>query len=227
MIQRSVMNKSHVLETVHASGLVPAVRVNTEAQALRAFEALGNGGIMVAEVAMSMSGAARILESALSRFGESMVIGAGTVLDAETARHCILAGANFIVSPTVDLQTITLCRRYSIAVLPGALTPTEILAAWTAGADCVKVFPAGTVGGPSYIRAVRAPLPQLELMPMGGVTLDSVADYIKAGAWALGVGNDLCAIADLGDHGGTQISKRAGEYRSRVTEARNALALES
>jgi 2-dehydro-3-deoxyphosphogluconate aldolase / (4S)-4-hydroxy-2-oxoglutarate aldolase len=218
------MNKSEVLEKIRTCGLVPAVRVDTEAQALRALEALGNGGLSVAEVAMSMAGAARILEAALGRFGQDMVIGAGTVLDPETARHCILAGARFIVSPALNLRTIKLCRRYGIAVLPGALTPTEILAAWTAGADCVKVFPASSVGGPAYIHGVKAPLPQVELMPMGGVSLESAADYIKAGSLALGVGNDLVRLSDLGEHGGAAISKRAEDYRLRVEEARRLLA---
>jgi 2-dehydro-3-deoxyphosphogluconate aldolase/(4S)-4-hydroxy-2-oxoglutarate aldolase len=208
------------LAEIHACGLVPAVRVQTETQALRALEALGNGGVTVAEVAMSMVGSARILDAAVARFGQSMVIGAGTVLDTETARYCILAGARFIVSPAVNQRTIKLCRRYSIPVFPGALTPTEILAAWSAGADGVKVFPASSMGGPSYIRGVKAPLPHIELMPMGGVSLETAEDYIRAGSFALGVGNDLIAVADLGEHGGAAITARARQYRQRVTQAR-------
>jgi 2-dehydro-3-deoxyphosphogluconate aldolase/(4S)-4-hydroxy-2-oxoglutarate aldolase len=214
------VSKSQILETIRACGIVPAVRVQTEEQVLRALDALGNGGIEVAEITMSMAGAAQILDSAIARFGTSMVIGAGTVLDAETARHCILAGARFIVTPAVNLATIETCLRYSIPVLPGALTPTEILAAWTAGADCVKVFPVGTLGGASYIRAVKAPLPQVELMPMGGVTLKTAESYFKAGSFALGVGNELVNLSDLGEHGGVKTTQRASEFRRMADESR-------
>jgi len=210
------MRKSEVLERIRGCGVVPAVRVDTEEQALRALEALGHGGISVAEVAMSMPQAARVLDRAISRFGDCMLIGAGTVLDAETARHCILAGAQFIVSPALNVSTIEICRRYSVAVFAGALTPTEILTAWTAGADCVKVFPVSAAGGVSYIKAIRAPLPQVELLPMGGVSLESAADYIQAGCFALGVGNDLVSVSNLGDDGGAAITQRAAEYRARI-----------
>jgi len=213
------VNKSQILETIRICGIVPAVRVQTEQQVLRALEALGNGGIEVAEITMSMTDAALILDSAISRFGANMVIGAGTVLDAETARHCILAGAHFIVTPSLSLATIETCVRYSVPVLPGALTPTEILAAWNAGADCVKVFPAGTVGGPSYIRAVKAPFPHIKLMPMGGVSLESAESYFKAGSFALGVGNDLVNTSDLGEHGGAETTRRARAFRSLANEA--------
>lgn len=118
---------------------------------------------------------------------------------------------------------IEMCRKYGVAVFPGALTPTEILKAWRMGADCVKVFPASSVGGPSYIRAVKTPLPQIALMPMGGVSLDTVAGYLQAGSFALGVGSDLVRISDLGEHGGLEISKRAAEYRVRIAEARAGL----
>jgi 2-dehydro-3-deoxyphosphogluconate aldolase / (4S)-4-hydroxy-2-oxoglutarate aldolase len=210
---------------IRICGIVPAVRVQTEEQALRALEALGNGGIEVAEIAMSMAGAAQILDSAIARFGSSMVIGAGTVLDAETARHCILAGARFIVTPALNLETIEICVRYSVAVLPGALTPSEILNAWTAGADCIKVFPAGNVGGPSYIRAVKAPLPQVELMPMGGVSLESVQEYFKAGSCALGVGSELVSVTDLGRHGGADTARRAREFRRIADESRDPVGV--
>ena len=169
------MNKSEVLEKIRTCGLVPAVRVDTEAQALRALEALGNGGISVAEVAMSMAGAARILEAALGRFGQDMVIGAGTVLDPETARHCILAGARFIVSPALNLRTIKLCRRYGIAVLPGALTPTEILAAQHAEKLAPLLLPFGI--------AVEALFGS-----MGARNRRTANDRIASGAASLAVG---------------------------------------
>jgi 2-dehydro-3-deoxyphosphogluconate aldolase/(4S)-4-hydroxy-2-oxoglutarate aldolase len=216
------MRKLEVLERISTCGIVPAVRVESERRALQAVEALGRGGILVAEVAMSMSKASRILDQVLARFGDDMLIGAGTVLDAETARHCILAGAQFIVSPALNLSTIELCRRYGIPIFAGALTPTEILGAWTAGADCVKVFPVNAVGGASYIKAIRAPLPQVPLLPMGGVSLESVEDYFRAGCFALGVGNDLVTVLTSQDDGGAAISKRAGEYRARVEGSRKS-----
>jgi 2-dehydro-3-deoxyphosphogluconate aldolase/(4S)-4-hydroxy-2-oxoglutarate aldolase len=221
-IGKDSMHKSEVLESIRNCGIVPAIRVNTETQALRAMEALCNGGVQIAEVTMSSPGAADMLDAVIARFGQNMVIGAGTVLDSETARHCILAGAQFIVTPALSAPTIELCRRYSIAVLPGALTPTEILVAWEAGADCVKVFPASAAGGAAYIRGVKAPLPHIELMPMGGVSLATAAEYIKAGSFALGVGNDLVNLSDLGEHGGAEISIRANAYRACVEEARAA-----
>jgi 2-dehydro-3-deoxyphosphogluconate aldolase/(4S)-4-hydroxy-2-oxoglutarate aldolase len=217
------MNRSQVLESIRACGIVPAVRVETKVQVLRALKSLGEGGVQVAEIAMSMVGAAGLLDAALSEFGDSMIIGAGTVLDAETARACILSGASFIVSPALNPAIIKMCRKYSVAVFPGALTPTEILAAWTAGADCVKIFPANSVGGASYIRAIKVPLPQVEVLPMGGVSLETAADYIKAGALALGVGNDLVSIPYLHDPSGTPVSARAREYRSRIDDARKTL----
>jgi 2-dehydro-3-deoxyphosphogluconate aldolase/(4S)-4-hydroxy-2-oxoglutarate aldolase len=214
------VDKSEVLEIIRVCGIVPAVRVNTEAQALRALDALEKGGLRVAELTMDAEGAAHRLESGISKFGDRMVLGAGTVLDADTARIAILAGAKFIVSPVVDPATIEICRKHNVAVFPGALTPTEILNAWKNGADCVKVFPASSVGGPAYIHAIKVPLPQIELMPMGGVSLDTVAPYLKAGSFVLGVGSDLVDVSDLGEHGGSKISKRAMEYRSRIEEAR-------
>jgi 2-dehydro-3-deoxyphosphogluconate aldolase/(4S)-4-hydroxy-2-oxoglutarate aldolase len=223
-MRKVVMDKVQVLGSIESCGIMPAVRVRNEDQALRALAALYEGGIQVAEIAMSMAGAAKILDAAIDRFGDAMVIGAGTVLDVQTARHCILAGAKFIVSPAVNLGMIELCRRYDIAVFPGAMTPTEILSAWTAGADCVKVFPAGSMGGPSYIRAVKAPLPQVKLMPMGGVSLESVAEFIKAGSFALGVGNDLVSFSSAGESENGQITRRAEAYRSSIDNARENMS---
>lgn len=223
-MRKVVMDKVQVLGGIQTCGIMPAVRVRNEDQALRALAALYEGGIHVAEIAMSMTRAARILDAVIDRFGDLMVIGAGTVLDAQTARYCILAGAKFLVSPAVNLRMIELCRRYDIAVFPGALTPTEILSAWTAGADCVKVFPAGSMGGSSYIRAVKAPLPQVNLMPMGGVSLESAAEFIKAGSFALGVGNDLVSFSSAGESESRQIASRAAAYRSCIDKARENMS---
>jgi 2-dehydro-3-deoxyphosphogluconate aldolase / (4S)-4-hydroxy-2-oxoglutarate aldolase len=142
------------------------------------------------------------------------------VLDAETARACILAGARFVVSPALDLGTIECCRRYGIAVLPGALTPTEVLLAWQSGADIVKVFPAGALGGPSYIKALKAPFPQIELIPTGGVSVETAAAFIQAGAAALGVGADLVDLKALRDGKADLLTDRARRYVEIVKDAR-------
>jgi 2-dehydro-3-deoxyphosphogluconate aldolase / (4S)-4-hydroxy-2-oxoglutarate aldolase len=204
--------RSDVLATIRRSGVVPAIRVSSSEQVCVTIDGLYEGGILVAEVAMSMQEPLRCLEKAL-RHGEGrMVLGAGTVLDPETARACILAGAEFIVSPNLDVRTIELCKKYSVAVFPGAFTPTEILAAWSAGADCVKVFPASAGGGAHYIGAIKAPLPQVELMPMGGVSIDTAEDYMRAGSFAVGVGSDLA------NNGMTieAVATRARAYRMKV-----------
>ena len=215
------MDKIETMFEIHKCGLVPAVRVETESQALMALDALLRGGIHVAEVTMSMNGAAQILQTAVSRFGQTMILGAGTVLDPETARHCILAGATFIVTPTVNPAVIKLCRRYGVPVLSGALTPTEVVTAWEAGADCVKVFPVSAVGGPAYIRALKGPLPQVNLMPMGGVSLDSVVEFVKAGVYALGVGSDLVRVSALRRNDHLAITEAASAYRKCLDAARN------
>jgi 2-dehydro-3-deoxyphosphogluconate aldolase/(4S)-4-hydroxy-2-oxoglutarate aldolase len=171
---------------------------------------------------MTVPGALGAIEKVAASYGSEALVGAGTVLDAETARACILAGAQFIVSPSLDLETIACCRRYGIAVLPGALTPTEVVQAWAAGADFVKVFPAGALGGASYIKALKAPLPQIELVPTGGVSLKTAADFIKAGASALGVGADLVDIKALRDGKDSVITDRARQFVDIVREARTA-----
>jgi 2-dehydro-3-deoxyphosphogluconate aldolase/(4S)-4-hydroxy-2-oxoglutarate aldolase len=214
------MRKSEVLQCIKDCGIVPAIRVESEVQALRAVQALGEGGICVAEVTMSMPQSERVLEQVILRFGDGMLIGAGTVLDAETASRCILAGAQFIVSPSLNPLTIQLCRRQSIAVFAGAFTPTEVLAAWSEGADCVKVFPVSAAGGASYIKALRGPFPEVELLPMGGVSLESCDSYLSAGCFALGVGSDLVnsSVCEAGSE--SLIASRAAKFRSRVENAR-------
>ena len=174
------MNKSEVLKRITEIGIVPVVRAASADEAMRAIDAIKEGGISVLEITMTVPGAIAVIEEVGKRFGNEVTVGAGTVLDAETARACILAGAQFIVSPTLNLNTIEVCRRYSIAVVPGALTPTEVLTAWQAGADTVKVFPCNAVGGASYLKALKGPFPQVELIPTGGVSLKTAADFIKA-----------------------------------------------
>ena len=191
------MTKSDVVQTIKNIGIIPVVRASSSEEAMQAIDAIRDGGIPVLEITMTVPGAIRVIEEVSAQYGSEVCVGAGTVLDEETARACILAGAQFIVSPALNLSTIECCRRYGVAVMPGALTPTEVVQAWTAGADFVKVFPAGALGGASYLKALKAPLPQIELVPTGGVSLQTAADFIKAGASALGVGADLVDLKCL------------------------------
>jgi 2-dehydro-3-deoxyphosphogluconate aldolase/(4S)-4-hydroxy-2-oxoglutarate aldolase len=214
------MARADTLGRILATGIVPVIRAPSATHALAAIEALRAGGIDIIELTMTVPSAVALIEQVVERHGDAIVVGAGTVLDAETARACILAGARFIVSPIVDEATITACRTYSIPVMPGALTPTEVVRAWRAGADLVKVFPCSAVGGASYIKALRAPLPQIALIPTGGVTVATVGDYLAAGAAAVGAGSDLVDIARLqrGDHAG--VTETARRYVAAVQQAR-------
>lgn len=195
------------------------IRTDAAATAARAAVALFEGGVAAAEVTFTTPGAIEAIRAAKAAAGAGAVVGAGTVLDPETARAAILAGAEFIVAPNLNIEVITMCRRYGVPVMPGAFTPTEIVAAWEAGADVVKVFPA-EVGGPAYFKAIRAPLPQIRLMPTGGVDLNSALDFLEAGACCLGVGGSLVdakAIA-AGDFG--RIRELAGKFSAIVTAFR-------
>jgi len=218
------MNKSDVIGRIIDTGLIPVIRAESSDIAMRAIDAIREGGISVLEITMTVPGAIRVIEEVARRFGEDAIVGAGTVLDSETARACILAGAQFIVSPALNLDTISCCRRYSIPVMPGAMTPSEILTAWKAGADFVKVFPANAVGGPSYIKALKAPLPQIQLVPTGGVSLKTAADFIKAGATALGVGADLVDTAALRAGENKLITARAKQFIEIVKSAREEIS---
>ena len=217
------MKKSDVIDRIIETGLIPVVRAESSEIAMRAIDAIKEGGISVLEITMTVPGAIRVIEEVARRFGEDVIVGAGTVLDSETARACMLAGAQFIVSPALDLDTISCCRRYSIPVMPGAMTPSEVLTAWKAGADFVKVFPANAVGGPSYIKALKAPLPQIQLVPTGGVSLKTAADFIKAGAAALGVGADLVDTAALRAGEDKLITARARQFIEIVKSAREEI----
>ncbi len=214
------MNRTEIISEIKRVGLVPVVRARSAEEAMRAIDAIKEGGISVLEVTMTVPGAVRVIEEVAKRYGADVLIGAGTVLDAETARTVILAGAQFVISPSTNLEMIACCRRYGVPVMPGALTPTEVVAAWEAGADAVKVFPAGALGGASYIKALKAPLPQIELVPTGGVSLKTAADFIKAGAMALGVGADLVDTKALAEGNGQLITERARQFVEIVKEAR-------
>jgi 2-dehydro-3-deoxyphosphogluconate aldolase/(4S)-4-hydroxy-2-oxoglutarate aldolase len=214
------MNKSAVIQRIKEIGIIPVVRATSADEAMQAIDAIREGGVSVLEITMTVPGAVGVIEKVAARYGSEALVGAGTVLDAETARACILSGAQFVVSPSLDLPTIECCRRYGIAVMPGALTPTEVVQAWSAGADFVKIFPAGALGGASYIKALKAPLPQIELVPTGGVSLKTAADFIKAGASALGVGADLVDIKAIREGQAGVITERARQFVDIVKAAR-------
>lgn len=203
--------KAEVLQRVRFTGLVPVLRAHSEHQALALIDAISEGGVDVMEVTMTVPGAVRLL-GRLTRDRPDLLLGAGTVLDPETARQCILEGAQFVVSPALNLGTIELCHRYSIAVLPGALTPTEVVTAWQAGADVIKVFPANAMGGAPYLRALKAPLPHVEMIPTGGVSLTTAADFLHAGAIALGVGADLVDPKAIAAGEAHKITEKARQY---------------
>ena len=186
------MAKEHNLARAEKSGLVAILRAPSGELLLETAEALARGGVDVLEVTFTVPGAHRVLEQVADQLGDKVLLGAGSVLDPETARTAILAGAEFLVAPTVNLDVIKMAQRYDKAIMPGAFTPTEILTAWEAGADVVKVFPSD-VTGPKYLKAVHGPLPQIKLLPTGGVNLNTAADFLKAGAWALGVGGSLAS----------------------------------
>ncbi len=182
------MSKETQLKQVLDCGLVAVVRSRDSQQLVEVVRALADGGVSVVEITMSVPDALDVLKKVRQALGDRVLLGAGTVLDPETARAVLLAGAEYIVAPTVNFDVIRLCQRYDKLVMPGAFTPTEILAAWEAGADIVKVFPAEVVG-PAYFKALRGPLPQIRLMPTGGVDLTTAAAFLKAGACCLGVGS--------------------------------------
>jgi 2-dehydro-3-deoxyphosphogluconate aldolase/(4S)-4-hydroxy-2-oxoglutarate aldolase len=201
------------------SGVVAILRATSSNDLLNATDAVLAGGVSSIEVTITTPGALRIVEEARARFGDEVSFGVGTVLDAESARAALLAGAQFIVTPTLDVATIELCRRYAVPVLSGAFTPTEILGAWQAGADLVKVFPA-SAGGPTYIKTVRAPLPQVRIVAVGGVTLENTADFIRAGAELVGIGGELVSQRLLDERDFAEITDRAKRFCERVAIGR-------
>ena len=185
------MNKSEVIEKIRNTGIIPVIRADSHEKAQTIIKALVAGGINVLEITMTIPNAVELIKQLTSEYKSGVLIGAGTVLDKQTAEKCIEAGAKFIVSPILDLETVSFCNENEIAVLPGALTPTEIFAAWKAGADLVKVFPVSAMGGISYLKAIKKVFPQIEFIPTGGINLENVVDYIKSGAFAVGVGGEL------------------------------------
>lgn len=184
------MRPDEQMQLIRETGIVAIVRGTGINSLFKVAESLKEGGVRVIEVTLNTPGAIEMIGQLVKEYGNEMLIGAGTVLDPETARSVILAGAKFILGPTLNPEVCKLCKRYNTVYVPGVLTPTEIMTAWEMGAHVVKIFPAGSVG-PRYIKELRGPLPQVEMMPVGGVTLDNAAEFIKAGAVALGIGSEL------------------------------------
>ena len=211
------------LRVIGETGVVAIIRLDRPDHLLAVARAIREGGVRAIEFTMTTPGALGVLAAAARELGDEVLLGAGTVLDPETARACILAGATFVVSPALNTGTVELCRRYSVAVLPGALTPTEVVTAWQAGADVVKVFPCGALGGAKYLKSLKAPLPQVEMIPTGGVSLKTAAEFIEAGALALGVGADLVDTKAIRAGQPERVTEAARAYVAAVREARAAL----
>ncbi len=211
------------LARVIDTGIVAVVRAPEPEPLVDVAEALLAGGVDVIEITFTVPKAHQVLESVAARLGDRVLLGAGTVLDAETGRMAMLSGAEFVVSPVVDRGLIETARRYGKLVFPGALTPTEVLTAWQAGADIVKVFPSDLTG-PSYLKALRGPLPQVRLMPTGGVNLATAADFLRAGACALGVGGSLVESSAVANRDFDRIRSLAGQFIDIVRTTRDELA---
>jgi 2-dehydro-3-deoxyphosphogluconate aldolase / (4S)-4-hydroxy-2-oxoglutarate aldolase len=209
--------KIEVLGKIVSSGLVAVIRAENPDQAASIADACALGGITALEITFTVPGAAGVIEHLTQKCSHEILLGAGTVLDPETARIAILSGAHFVVSPAVNPETARLCNRYQVPYMPGAATIGEVIAAMECGADIVKVFP-GEILGPAFVKAVRGPLPQAQLMPTGGVRLENVADWIRAGSVALGVGGNLTAGAKTGDF--ASITQLARQFVEKIKEAR-------
>src|SRR5262245_60276067 len=216
------MTKLDPAQRVVSSGIVGIIRAADGSQLVDVAHALAAGGVDVLEVTFTVPKAHQVLEQVAAALGDRVLLGAGTVLDTETCRTAILAGAEFIVSPGTNLDVIRMCRRYSKLCMPGALTPTEVITAWEAGADFVKVFPCDVLG-PSHLKALRGPLPQVRMIPTGGVTLETAADFLKAGASALGIGSALVEAKAVANRDLTRIEILARRYVEIVRDTRAKL----
>ena len=215
------MNRINTIKEIVDSGVVAVIRAESKEQGTKIIEAVKKGGIKSLEITMTVPGAVDIIKELVETYkDEDVIIGAGTVLDPETARACILAGARFVVSPCFSSETAKLCNRYRIAYMPGVMTPAEAVKALESGAEILKVFP-GNAFGPSIIKAFKGPLPQGSFMPTGGVSLDNAKDWIAAGAVAVGTGSSLTAGAKTGDY--DLVTKTAKEFVEAVVNARKAL----
>ena len=215
-----LVTAQQILSFITDIGVVPVVRTVSAETALKAIDAIYRGGIRSAEITMTVPGAIRALEKAADQFGDKLMLGAGTVLDPETARACMLAGAQFFVTPNLRLSTIEMCKRYSKVICCGALTPTEVVTAWEAGADVIKIFPADAVGGAKYIKALRGPLPHIPMIPTGGVSIQTTPDFLRAGAVAVAAGSELVSpqLIEAGDY--NEIESRSKQFLAAVASVR-------
>jgi 2-dehydro-3-deoxyphosphogluconate aldolase / (4S)-4-hydroxy-2-oxoglutarate aldolase len=213
------MSKETQLRHILDCGIVAIVRSPDSHQLVEVVRALADGGVTVVEITMTVPDALSVLRQVRQSLGERVLLGAGTILDTETARAALLSGAEYLVAPTLNLDVIRLCQRYSKLVMPGAFTPTEILTAWEAGADIVKVFPAEVVG-PAFFKALRGPLPQIRLMPTGGVDLNTAADFLRAGACCLGLGSQLVEPRAVAERDFDRIRDLARQYVAIVQQTR-------
>ena len=217
------MERPTIFSEIAAVGVVPVIRTASAEEAARCVDAIGRSGLRVAEIPMTVPGALLVLQRAADEFGDRMIVGAGTVLDAETARSCMLAGAKFLVTPSLDVKTIEVAKRYSKAVMPGALTPTEVATAWEAGADAVRIVPCDAMGGARYIRSLRVPLPHVQMIATGGVTLEKIGDFLRAGACAVGVRAALIDAQNLRDGNYELFAERARRFHDAVRLAREGM----
>jgi len=214
--------RAEVLSRIEEIGIVPVIRSPSADVALRAVEAIVEGGIPICEITMTVPDAPALIRAVIGRLGDRALVGAGTVLDAAAATVCLEAGAAFLVGPGLDLDVVAVARKHDVAVMPGALTPTEVITAWRAGADMVKIFPVSAMGGASYLRALRAPLPQVKLLPTGGINVSNLADYVQAGAAAVGIGGELVDPAAIARGEAGVITERARALRAEITRVRGA-----
>ena len=211
------MKKFEILNQLTDTGVVAVIRAENETEAIEISKACLAGGVKGIELTFTVPGADRVIRALADQFGDEMLIGAGTVLDSETARIAILAGANYIISPGFDPATAKLCNRYQIPYMPGCMTITEMIKAMEAGCDIIKLFP-GSAFGPDFVKAVKGPLPQVNIMPTGGVNIDNADQWIKAGCVAVGAGSDLTGPAKTGDYAG--VTELAKQFTAIVKAAR-------
>lgn len=220
---QSTTKSAEVLRQIETLGVLPIVRTDSTSDVLHAAEAIHASGITAIEITMTVPGALHLIQTILGRYGDDFLVGAGTVLDVDTARDCISAGASFIVGPALDRKVVDHCKAEGVVVMAGALTPSEILQCWRAGADAVKVFPCSSVGGPQYIQHLKGPFPEIALVPMGGVLLENTPEYIRAGACAVGVGTELIDLRAIREGNPGIITRRGRQFVFAVRNARNQI----
>jgi len=214
------MGRNSVTKEILDVGLIPVIRASSSTEAIAIAKAIEAAGVSIVEVTMTVPRALHVIEKITDYFGDKVLVGAGTVLDSETTRSAMLSGAEFVVSPILERSVIEICKRYSKTVIPGAMTPTEVLTAWEAGADLVKIFPCDSLGGAKYLKALKGPLPQVLLIPTGGVKLELVGDFISAGASALGVGSELINKEAVASENFGFISSTARKFLQAIRSAR-------